>query len=595
MLVKRLVDHAQRQGTSKPFHRERELHWQLEIGTAGRPPLLTRVTDPAATRPGRGVVRQVPAVVRTGNLDANLGADDVQYVLGWADEKTKPERAASCHAAFVDLVTRWAADPAAQDDTLAQAVATFYQQDGPHRVAEPEGWRSKQGVLLVVDGVPATEAPSVVPFWSTEVARRKARGGATGLCLSCGTVAPLANTVPGTVPKKLVPGAANDAALVSVNKRVFGYQLTKGLTHTPLCMVCADSMTTGLVAVLSSDHTSSYARQDSKLAWWYSGPPETDWMAQLERPDPSAVSRLLTSPHEGKAVANGGKDLTRFHALTVSGNNARIMVRDWVEMPLPELERNIRSWFEDIEIVRSPGDDRPLGLWTLVLATGRWQPQLKAYAEMGSKSSRRSERLHRQLVATALRNASPPPELRHQLLARITNDGRVDAYRAALLRLSLVRQYGKDHVMPGLDETNTDPAYVCGRFVAVLGAIQNAALGDVNRTFIDRYFGGAMFSPRVAYAVGVRDVQPWLRKLRIDATKRAAFIALDQKLVELHDLLKGGEQLPVRFTTEQQCSFGIGYYHQRAKDKHEAVQAIARKKSKESADLTAADTGPDLA
>ncbi|WP_030106669.1 type I-C CRISPR-associated protein Cas8c/Csd1 [Actinoalloteichus caeruleus] len=585
MLVKRLVDHAQRQGTSKPFHRERELHWQLEISTAGRPPLLTRVTDPAATRPGRGVSRQVPAVVRTVGISPNLAADDIQYVLGWADEKTKPERAASCHAAFVDLVTRWAADPAAQDDTLARAVAAFYQQNGPHRVAEPEGWTSKQGVLLVVDGVPATEAPSVVPFWSTEVARRKAGGAATGLCLSCGTVAPLVDTVPGKVPKKLVPGASNDAALVSVNERVFGYQLTTGLTHTPLCMVCADSMTTGLVAVLSSDHTSSYARQDSKLAWWYSGPPETDWMAQLEQPDPSAVSRLLTSPHEGKAVANGGKDLTRFHALTVSGNIARIMVRDWVEMPLPELERNIRSWFEDIEIVRARGHDRPLRLWTLVLATGRWQPKLKAYAEMGSKSSRRPERLHRQLVATALRNTPPPPELRHQLLARITNDGRVDAYRAALLRLSLVRQYGKDHVMPGLDETNTDPAYLCGRIFTLLQRIQRTALGDVNTSFADRHFAGALSKPDQAVTTGMREAQPWLKKLWRDKTKRGLSVRLDRELARMTTLLEAAA-LPARFTTAQQSCFVLGYYHQKARYDEEMLAAL-EKKNKE------AEGGPD--
>ncbi|MGH3913696.1 MAG: type I-C CRISPR-associated protein Cas8c/Csd1, partial [Pseudonocardiaceae bacterium] len=235
MLLQRLVEYAQQHNEVAPFHRERLFSWQINLDNAGRlrSTKLQQLmpTDPKDKR--RAVPHTTPSSVRTVGIAANLAADDVQYVLGWGDPDTKPARVTQCHAAFVDLIRRWADSDEGKLDPVARAVAAFYRSGAVDDLRKEDDYTAKQGVVINVDGRSAHLAESVVPFWSAEVARRKG-GGVEGLCLVCGQVCPLLYTVPGKLPKRLVPGASNDAALVSINERVFGYGLDTQLGSTPL-------------------------------------------------------------------------------------------------------------------------------------------------------------------------------------------------------------------------------------------------------------------------------------------------------------------------------------------------------------------------
>ncbi len=334
MLLQRLVEYSEEHGETKPFHRERLFSWQLNLDSDGK--LRSEELQPLTEVDGKGKPRAVPhttpSAVRAFGVAAHLAADDVQYVLGWGDPDTKPVRVAQCHAAFVDLVQRWADSDEGQGDPVAQAVAACYRSGALGELRKPESYTAKQGVVINVDGMPAHRAASVVPFWSAEVTRRKG-GGAEGLCLVCGRVRPLLDTVPGKVPARFVPGASNDAALVSINERVFGYGLSKQLASTPLCVVCGEAMTAALVDVLGSGDAASYGGQDSRLAWWVTGGADTGEVDLLDGPDPERISALLQSVQRGRTLP--GLKTEMFCSLTVGGNIARVMVRDWVQMPLP--------------------------------------------------------------------------------------------------------------------------------------------------------------------------------------------------------------------------------------------------------------------
>jgi CRISPR-associated protein Csd1 len=577
MLLNRLVELARRPGSAVPFHRDREFRWQLNLTATGEleASTLRPLQDPDVTGRPRGVSHPVPTMVRTVGVAANLAADDAQYVLGWADEDSKPTRVAQCHAAFVDLTQRWADSDHGRVDPTAQAVVAFYRDGGAQQVERPEGCTAKSGVLIWVAGVPAYRSPSVAPFWAEEVARRKGSAAGEGLCLVCGRIGPLLNTLPGKVPSRLVPGATNDTALISINEPVFGYDLNTQLGASPVCINCGESVTAGLVHALSPERSSTYGGQDSRLAWWTTGESGTDPMAWLQEPSEEQVAALLGSPHRGRIDDTVRSE--KFCALTVGGNVARVMVRDWLEMPIEQLKSNVAEWFADHEMDSTRADGPAFhGLGQFTRVSGRWMRDRKQYADFGAKAADRPDGVHRDLVRAALRKTPLPPSLLAHLVHRVRTDGRFDDARAALIRLILVRQpHSAEKPMPKLDQTNTTPAYVAGRMFATLEQIQyDVSDGQLNTTYADRFFAGAIANPRAALLNGRRDAIAWLRKLRNSEKKRGNAVRHEKELQSLYDLLDVDSDVPARTTLREQSLFLLGYHHQRAH--HFAAARAAR-------------------
>jgi CRISPR-associated protein Csd1 len=573
MLLQRLAEYAaSHPGVSPPFHRERVYSWQLELTGTGdlqSGDLTPLVTTQAARRPPRGIPHTTPSTVRTTQVAANLAADDIQYVLGWADMGSNPDRITSCHEAFIKLTQRWVDSDAGQDDPVAQAVAAFYRGDAGAGVTRPNMFTPKQGVLIAVDGKPAYTASSVVPFWTSEVAIRKGRT-ARGVCLVCAQSAPLLDTMPGKVPANLIPGASNDAALVSINERVFGYDLSLQLTQTPLCLGCGDRVTAGLTAALASPHAVSYPNQDSRLTWWVTETNDFDAMELLNQPDPDEVTGWLAAVRTGRTVSTT-QDVTMFCSLTVGGNGARIMVRDWVEMPIADLHRNIVAWFSDTEIVPSQRKPpRHQALYPLLLCTGRWRKATSqrsgSFTELGAKGADRPATAQRDLLRAAICGAPIPPSLLTHVIRRVRGDGHLDDRRASLIRLGLIRSFHTtENHMPDLDPTNIDPAYIAGRAFAELEHIQDDSAGRErpNTTYGDRYFSGAVINPRAALINGRRDANAWLRKLR--RSRNGVAIKHEQTLDQLFAMIDSRLGLPTRTTLRQQGAFLLGYHHQRAR------------------------------
>ncbi|MEV0027943.1 type I-C CRISPR-associated protein Cas8c/Csd1 [Nocardia sp. NPDC050793] len=613
MLLERLAAYADdHRGEVAAFHRDREFRWSLDITTDGgigvRKVSLLEVRD--GERPLRGVVHTVPASTRTVGVSANLAADDAQYVLGRGDEKSNPARVAQCHEAYVDLIHAWADSVTPQEDRIPHVLTAFYRGGGCGKLPESEGLQAKDGVLTTVDGKLAHRSSTAAQFWRDRVASTKG-SGRSGICLVCHTVRPLANTIPGKVPASLVPGASNDAALVSINERSFGYDLTTQLTHTPICMSCADDVMVGLTGVLSSDHTKAYSGQDTRLAWWTMETGASDYMSLVFQPDPDDVGELFRSVHSGKPPAPE-RLAGRFCWLAVGGQVARIMVREWVDMPLaaedPDIvnhDANVAAWFSDHEIVprrsapvtlpdgtQIPAGRRWHSVTAMAASLGRWDPDLvkNRYLPFVGKNSKsagpnpdRPDSALRHMLDVAVLNRPVPVALRVHLLHRICSDGHVDDVRAALIRLSATRSPDRRRTMPvpmGLDESCTDPAYVAGRLFAVLEQMQRAAhqppkqqaghagpaggetaRASLNSTFGDKYFRSAVVSPRPALIQGHRMSSAWLSKIRRrDGDGRAHWHK--QRVEKLCQILSMPIGCPLRNGLRQQEWFVLGYYHQ---------------------------------
>ena len=163
MLLHQLVNFRRNAGpdddVDRPYSRLRRVRWQLDLDRDGRFRAFVDLSDRTDKAAKGGRLYQVPNAGRAFAIAPSLGADDVQYVLGWCDEKSKAVRVEAAHTAFVELCRRWAREY--PDDDAARAVTAFYDQDGVASVPVPDKWTSKETVAIAVDGHPVTDSAAL--------------------------------------------------------------------------------------------------------------------------------------------------------------------------------------------------------------------------------------------------------------------------------------------------------------------------------------------------------------------------------------------------------------------------------------------------
>lgn len=599
MLLSWLKDYSPIQGRgdeSRPYSRWRGVQWELSLDGDGNPlgPLVP-LADSTNKETKRGQQIEIPNSTRTVGIAPNLGADDVQYVLGWADEGSDPDRVAKAHQAFVNQSRRWAKEH--PDDQAAGGLARFYDQGLLSTVVKPAKWLSKDLVIVRVAGEYATDSDSLWLLWKTIVEERKSGGsggvGRRGLCIVCGKVDSLLDRMPQSLPKALIPGADQEIALISANKPIHGYDYRDGLRTAQICVDCGQAAVANLTEILGNDdHTFTYQRQRTRMAWWTTDQASSETIELLDA-RPTVISDYLHRLATGKPPRSIHVADHTFCSVTVSGNVARLMVRDWIEMPLEQAERNVRAWFDDMKIMTDKM--RAYGVSTLVWCSGQWQPQKNnpgkgSYIPLFDKAADRPGDLAQVLLHGALHGGPLPPYVLAHLLRRIRTDTRVDAMRTTLLRIALTRLPNRvaESPTPMLDETQDHPAYLHGRLFSVLQSLQYRAFpkdDQPNSTFFDRYFAGAIANPRIACLRGVQMYPAWRKKLLSNANRataagksgdaakdRAAIARFDTRIGELQERL--AQPLRPLNSSEDQSWFVLGYFHQRT---HDFRQAIAGK------------------
>ncbi|MDG4829473.1 type I-C CRISPR-associated protein Cas8c/Csd1 [Solwaraspora sp. WMMD1047] len=590
MLLQRLVEFADSGGAedgdeAPPFYAEKPVRWILDIGSDGAP--TGRLRDTAdKTDPQRrfGVRRTVPAITRTAGIAPTVAVDNIEYVFGWLDEGGKPDRVAKQHQAFRDLHHDWATrDP----DGPGAAIVAFYEGKYDKRVAEPDGWARGDLVAFRVDNRFAFDTPSAASYWASVAEGRKG-SGQSGRCLVCGRVQPLLKTIPQQVPQRWLPGATQGASLVSINESVHGYELQKFLTHTPICSDCGLKFMSALVTLLSDpEHSTTFSGQNARLAWWVVGGSQFNPMAVLDDPNEKRIQVMLGTPVDGARPAVD--DLSTYCSVTVGGNVARVVVRDWVVMPLARVKENIGRWFDDHEIVDGwTGEVTLVRLLQLVRVAGRWQSgrgaEAGTWARFGASGEDRPPDTFKGLLGAALLGRPLPPKLLNHVVNRIRTDGRVDTARVALVRLALRRHpsyNARERLTPTLNDDNNAPAYVSGRIFAVLDDLQRTvfqvAKQPLNTTFAERYFGRAITNPQAVLVSGERTATAWLRRLRGPLRRPSWATAYQNRLDDLYSRLDSKANIPSGAVLPQKAEFILGYHQQRASMRAERIAAANNK------------------
>jgi CRISPR-associated protein Csd1 len=520
MLLQRLVSLSRTLDSDIPaFYAVQSVRWQLNLTADGElaSPELLDLADPSDKARKNGVRRAVPSITKTSGDAPAVGTDTGEYLLGWFevegsdDEIRKRQiRAEKRVVLSRNIHQRWAES---LQDPRSAAVASFFDGSDVQAVIRPSEWRANQRIQVAVAGIPAADLPILRTFWAREAQRRKSGDGkaSLGLCLVCGGIGSLLDTLPQQLNLRLTPLATRNAALVSANKQIHTYDHTDKLVSTiPICIDCGRRAVDGLSHVLGDEH-SHLQFGDSRLAWWTVNADPIDLVETLAVNDPETVASLVDRVRRtGAAPTDNGIELERFCAITVAGNVSRVMIRDWIDMPLTSLERNVAEWFTDHRIDNPHDRSGYQPLWLLVLATGKStvvRDARREYARLDAKGAQRPDDVGRALLRSALLRKPLPASLLSHLVTRIRTDRHLDDPRAALLRLALTRILPptKETPMPGLDTANRDPAYLAGRIFAALENVQDATRGrqeSVNTTFVDRYFAGAVANPRIALVQG---------------------------------------------------------------------------------------------
>jgi CRISPR-associated protein Csd1 len=421
-------------------------------------------------------------------------------------------------------------------------------------------------ITFRVDGRFPVELPSVQSFWAEEN-DPALKGARVMQCLVCGQERPILDRLEEKV--KGVPGGQpSGTSIISANKEAFeSYGLEASLI-APTCAECGERFTKAANELLASED-SCVRMGGAAFIFWTREDAGFDFRGAMIQANPEQVQNLIESVRSGRRAA--GVDDTRFFATVLSGSGGRAVVRDWIDTTVGEVKENVVRWFAGQEIVDAYGQTpRPLGLQALAFATVREPRDLPPPTL-------------RMLVRSALKGEPVPPGLLHRAVLRNRAERQVTRQRAALIKLTLLTQEPelKEGYMVQLDSDTLNPAYRCGRLLAVLEQAQRLAIPGIKATIVDRFFGTASSTPVAVFGRLIRGAQPHLAKLERD--RPGAYYALSRRLEEIQGglpLKKVGSKefaYPRVLTLEEQGLFALGYYHQRAFDRAQAMEARARR------------------
>ncbi len=467
------------------------------------------------------------------------------------------------------------------------------------------------------------QLPEAQAFWIAEAQERIAVRDSDqkvilGECAVCGENKPLISRIPVGVKLISKPGP-----LHSLNKSAFvsGRSGTDG--HNNLCYRCADTASRSFNALAGDKNHRRIIVMDKSaggkvqldslrnqvaLYWVEKGKgffPDAEFdvesaLGDLMRPVPKeeeiendgdAEEAAETKPKREK-VSDGDKaspksaarlsQLSRF--LNVQWQATKHMTNlDERKFALAIFSPNVgrtalREWmYRDLSTV-IPKVQVFLNAATINDAWGKPGEPQHINALMEALDSKNAN-LTRELIRTAYQGTLPPREMlalavqRYRTLTvKGQQEKKLEEWQrqrrlhalAAILKLSLyydaIKTEGGETFMTGLDKFANDPAYLCGRLLAVLEEAQQVYSYRQNKkrlktTGVQRSFGAASASPAGIF--------PSLVKLATVAHLPKAGKGLNVEMETLVAQIVSQGGYPQTMSIDAQGKFGLGYWHQR--------------------------------
>jgi CRISPR-associated protein Csd1 len=349
----------------------------------------------------------------------------------------------------------------------------------------------------------------------------------------------------------------------------------------------------------------------------------------LTKPQPKEVRSFVASPFS--AIPREELRKERFHSVTLTGNSARVVVHHWLVESLEEADRNLKRWFEDLDLATIPPsleEERSYpAIDDLCNATVRDVKDVNtdlpaqlyhAAIEGTSVSLSLIRRVLRRLVADltkygdrilqthlskddkGLFHAQLHPGTKQEISKAKQPVPPSGQARLALLKLILNRNRDSNtmEIQAQLVADTSDVAYNCGRLLAVFDALQQEAHKKRNAEgkvisglegpgVVERYFGTASASPNSAFNILWRLHVHHLKKLSRQGDKGAgAAYAIESRITEIcarfgqTEAMRQKRQAPSFprvLDLQAQGRFALGFYQQKAADAEAIAKATADK------------------
>ena len=574
MILTKLKEYAETQMTLPPaMYAEIPVRWLIYLNPDGTlQSFISRGGNTKADKRGESMV--TPHVTRSSGVKPKLLADTGEYVLGIGRPESKGDRIKDYHQQFKTLVQKCAE---VTKEPAVQLISKFLESWNPEtdRDKLPEGFDPSDNLTFsVLNVIPADEKEAMVSiqeFWAdytAGVGDEDRKDLPIMTCLVTGELKPVVERMPVLI-KRLIGGQPSGTVLVSANSDPFtSYGLKNSLT-SPISRDAAEKFAKALNHLIASSNSKINIGTTTYVAWTREVS-TFNAFAYLDKPDPQAVINLLDAARSGQQTY--GEDSNQFYVLALTANSSRAVIRDWLEMTIPEVKSNLRAWFTAQKIVDPYGEDgRPLGVYALAAS---------AYRDAGKEML---PSVTTALTRVALYGGKAPLDLLARLVRRNRVEQDVTYSRAALIKLILTTQDEQFAMLP-MEKLNPEPelqpedrsAYHCGRLLAELEATQRAALGKINASLTDRYYGAASSNPATAFPPLMRGARAHLSKLR--KSQSGTCNALEERIEEITSHLS---DFPKTLTMQHQGLFALGYYHQRAANRAAAKSAIASKQTQE--------------
>lgn len=534
-------------------------------------------------------LEEVPAAAkRTVGILPNRLWDKSAYVLGRTAGQGK--RTAEEHAKFREEHLKLLAGT---NDAGLLALRRFIEGWSPARFDAPPFVPEMLDANLVfrLDGdrqfIHQREA-------AQRLAQPAGEGVAAALCLVTGQQSPIQRLHP-TI--KGVEGAqSSGAALVSFNLDAFtSYGKEQG-DNAPTSKAAAFRYGAALNRMLDRGSGNRVPRPigDTTVIFWADASDEVvakateDWFndffntpasggatENLQR-DEQQAARLrdaLRHVAEGRPMQEVSPQLAegvRFHVLGLSPNAARLSVRFWMADRFEVFAKRLAEHYDDLAIEPPPWRLLPPAVQRLLVKTTAAQEKFENIPPL----------LAGEVTRAVLTGGNYPRPLLATTLMRIrAGDDPSTGWHAAAIRAVLARdarKSGRETPSVSLNREEPNSAYQLGRMFAMAEIAQRMALGKVNATIRDRYFGAASATPASVFPLLLRGMQNHLARLRKDG--KGGFI--EREMDEIAEKLPPA--LPRSLRLEEQGRFVIGYYHQRrAKVGGRAVDDIAEAEAPE--------------
>jgi len=412
---------------------------------------------------------------------------------------------------------------------------------------------------------------------------------------------------PGNFPKvKNVPGGQSGGVpLVSFNSSAFLSHGLESNENAPISRSAAESCATALARLLHpafpnpnpGRSNEALPRRNFRISddtvvcfWTDSVQPGglADYFAALfDFPDPAIVGDAYRGLWRGRTPTMD--DPGTFFALTLSGAQGRMIVRDWLATSVREIVKNLARHFSDLDVVRNT--PAPKG--------SELPPALPLSALLGSLApfGKRSEippALSAGFITAALRGTPYPLAILQRALERSRaevgqsewkdlerRDARAALIKAALNRRRMTAATTYPQLTREMDPTISAPGYLLGRLIAVIERLQQTALGDVAASVTDRYFSAASASPRSVFTRLLKNARHHARKAKDDDQSAGTARWLDSQLDEIASRFDPAHNgFPAYLDLEQQGLFVLGYHQQRhwlwlSREKRESLRPAA--------------------